>query len=28
VGTQLEATPEYVYRYAAEGGARQLFEIE
>jgi phosphoribosyl 1,2-cyclic phosphodiesterase len=28
VGTPLEATPEYVYRYAAEGGARQLFEIE
>jgi phosphoribosyl 1,2-cyclic phosphodiesterase len=27
-GTPLEATPEYVYRYAAEGGARQLFEIE
>ena len=28
VGTPLEATPEYVYRYAAESGARQLFEIE
>jgi phosphoribosyl 1,2-cyclic phosphodiesterase len=27
-GTPLEATPEYVYRYAAEGEARQLFEIE
>ena len=27
-GTPLEATPEYVYRYAAEGGGRQLFEIE
>jgi phosphoribosyl 1,2-cyclic phosphodiesterase len=28
VGTPLEATPEYVYRYAAQDGARQLFEIE
>ena len=28
VGTPLEPTPEYVYRYAAEAGARQLFEIE
>jgi hypothetical protein len=27
-GTPLEATPEYVYRYAAEGGGRQLLEIE
>jgi phosphoribosyl 1,2-cyclic phosphodiesterase len=28
VGTPLEVTPEYIYRYAAEDGARQLFEIE